>query len=56
MLADGATNQDIAQALFLSPSTVEKHVARALAKLRTGRQDIQSSPPNSDRPGTEEPV
>ncbi|MFJ7041886.1 ATP-binding protein [Streptomyces sp. NPDC101112] len=56
LLADGATNQDIAQALFLSPRTVEKHVARVLAKLRTGRKDIQSSLPNSDRPGSHEPA
>ncbi|MEV5957533.1 AAA family ATPase [Streptomyces sp. NPDC051987] len=54
LLADGATNQDIAQTLFLSPSTVEKHVARVLAKLRTGRKDIQSSLPDSDRPGSHE--
>jgi DNA-binding CsgD family transcriptional regulator len=56
LLAGGATNQDIAQTLFLSPRTVEKHVARVLVKLRTGRKDIQSNLPNSDRPGSEEPA
>ncbi|WP_328752937.1 AAA family ATPase [Streptomyces sp. NBC_00285] len=54
LLAGGATNQDIAQTLFLSPRTVEKHVARALVKLRTSRKNIQSNLPNSDRPGSEE--
>ncbi|MFF7845859.1 ATP-binding protein [Streptomyces ossamyceticus] len=56
LLADGATNQDIAQTLFLSPRTAEKHVARVLAKLRTGRKDIQNSLPNSDTPGSDEPA
>ncbi|MDE1684714.1 ATP-binding protein [Streptomyces neyagawaensis] len=56
LLADGATNQDIAQTLFLSPRTVEKHVARVLAKLRTGRKNIQSSLPDSDKPGSHEPA
>ena len=40
LLAGGATNQDIAQTLFLSPRTVEKHVARVLAKLGTDRKDL----------------
>ncbi|MEU5041817.1 ATP-binding protein [Streptomyces griseorubiginosus] len=56
LLSGGATNQDIAQTLFLSPSTVEKHVARVLAKLGTGRKDIQGGLPNSDRPGSHEPA
>ncbi|MFF4632750.1 ATP-binding protein [Streptomyces griseorubiginosus] len=56
LLAGGATNQDIARTLFLSPRTVEKHVARVLAKLRTERRDIQSGLPNSSRPGFHEPV
>ncbi|AZP14917.1 LuxR family transcriptional regulator [Streptomyces aquilus] len=56
LLADGATNQDIAQTLFLSPRTVEKHVARVRAKLRTGRKEIQGSLPNSGRPGSDEPA
>ncbi|MFF4356574.1 LuxR C-terminal-related transcriptional regulator [Streptomyces sp. NPDC001604] len=51
LLADGATNQDIAQTLFLCPRTVEKHVAPVLAKLRTERRkDIQSSLPIIDSP------
>ncbi|MFB8202473.1 ATP-binding protein [Kitasatospora purpeofusca] len=37
LLAQGTGNQDIAQALFLSPRTVEHHVASVLAKLGTGR-------------------
>ncbi|WP_354637595.1 ATP-binding protein [Kitasatospora camelliae] len=36
-LARGATNQEIATALFLSPRTVEQHVARVLRKLGTRR-------------------
>ncbi|MEU6800600.1 LuxR C-terminal-related transcriptional regulator [Streptomyces neyagawaensis] len=52
----GATKQDIAQTLCLSPRTVEKHVARVLTKLRTGQNDIQGSLPNSDRPGSDEPA
>jgi DNA-binding CsgD family transcriptional regulator/tetratricopeptide (TPR) repeat protein len=56
LLAGGATKQEIAQTLFLSPRTVEKHVARVLAKLRTGGKDIQSSLPNFDRPRSDEPA
>ncbi|MFI9329390.1 ATP-binding protein [Kitasatospora sp. NPDC052868] len=37
LLAQGAGNQDIAQALFLSPRTVEHHVANVLHKLGTSR-------------------
>ncbi|MFJ9824729.1 ATP-binding protein [Streptomyces sp. NPDC101160] len=40
LLARGATNHDIAQTLFLSPRTVEKHVASVLKKLGTSRKDI----------------
>ena len=40
----GATNQDIAESLFLSPRTVEKHVARVLTKLGTERKSIQGGP------------
>ncbi len=34
LLAEGASNRDIAQALYLSVRTVEHHVARTLKKLR----------------------
>lgn len=37
LVAERLTNQEIGQRLFLSPRTVEKHVARLLAK--TGRRD-----------------
>jgi DNA-binding NarL/FixJ family response regulator len=33
LVASGATNREIAQALFLSPKTVERHVSNALRKL-----------------------
>jgi DNA-binding CsgD family transcriptional regulator len=33
LVAGGATNREIAQALFLSPKTVERHVSNALKKL-----------------------
>ncbi|MGW6915629.1 LuxR C-terminal-related transcriptional regulator [Kitasatospora sp. NPDC054939] len=40
LLVTGATNKDIAAALFLSTRTVENHVARVLAKLSTTRADL----------------
>ncbi|MFF2040722.1 ATP-binding protein [Kitasatospora sp. NPDC058170] len=40
LLATGASNKDIAAALFLSPRTVENHVARLLRKLGTTRADL----------------
>ncbi|MFD9068157.1 LuxR C-terminal-related transcriptional regulator, partial [Kitasatospora purpeofusca] len=40
LLTTGATNKDIATALFLSTRTVENHVARVLTKLRTTRADL----------------
>ncbi|MGW4214265.1 ATP-binding protein [Lentzea sp. NPDC004789] len=43
LLARGATNADIAHTLFLSPRTVEKHVARVLAKLGTARKDVRAA-------------
>jgi DNA-binding NarL/FixJ family response regulator len=33
LVASGATNREIAQTLFLSPKTVERHVSNALRKL-----------------------
>ncbi|MFC0432540.1 AAA family ATPase [Kutzneria buriramensis] len=54
LLAGGATNQDIAQTLFLSPRTVEKHVARVLTKLGTERKDIHGGRSNSDSHGSVE--
>jgi DNA-binding CsgD family transcriptional regulator len=53
LLADAATNQDIAHALALSPRTVEHHVANVLKKLETTRTELQksgySSPGNTNR-------
>ena len=33
LLADGKANHEIAEALYISPSTVRNHVANILAKL-----------------------
>jgi len=41
LLADEASNQDIARALGLSPRTVEHHVGRVLKKLGVAREDLQ---------------
>ena len=43
LVAGGATNHDIAEALFLSPRTVEQHVARMLRKLGTTRGGVGSA-------------
>ncbi|WP_206671154.1 LuxR family transcriptional regulator [Streptomyces sp. CB01881] len=43
LAAQGAGNQDIATALFLSPRTVEHHVASALRKLGVGRAGLREA-------------
>ncbi|GAA1962343.1 ATP-binding protein [Kitasatospora viridis] len=43
LLAEGASNRDMAAALFLSPRTVEHHVANVLRKLGTSRADLAAS-------------
>lgn len=41
MVAQGHTNREIADVLYLSPRTVEQHVARVLRKLNvTSRTDV----------------
>ncbi|MGV9271010.1 ATP-binding protein [Kitasatospora sp. NPDC003701] len=40
LLVHGATNKDIAAALFLSPRTAEHHAAAVLRKLRTSREQL----------------
>ncbi|MER5639063.1 AAA family ATPase [Kitasatospora sp. NPDC002227] len=43
LLARNATNQEIADALFLSPRTVEHHVANVLKKLGTTRKAVPAT-------------
>ncbi|GAA1946718.1 ATP-binding protein [Kitasatospora viridis] len=43
LLAQGAGNQEIAQALFLSPRTVEHHVANVLRKLGVPRRELRDA-------------
>nr|WP_202538122.1 LuxR family transcriptional regulator [Streptomyces sp. SID8379] len=44
LLSSGLTNREIAQALFLSPRTVEQHVAKVLRKLHvTSRADVAAA-------------
>ncbi|MFB7620576.1 AAA family ATPase [Kitasatospora sp. NPDC056181] len=51
LLAAGATNQRIAEALFLSPRTVENHVAKVLRKLGTDRKGVAAVyPERADGP------
>jgi DNA-binding CsgD family transcriptional regulator len=49
LVAQGATNQDIANALFVSPRTVEQHVARVLRKLGTTRANVREALSAGDR-------
>ncbi|MGV9268179.1 helix-turn-helix transcriptional regulator [Kitasatospora sp. NPDC003701] len=44
LLAAGATNHEIAQALFLSVRTVEHHVAHTLKKLGVTRRQLRKAP------------
>lgn len=50
LVADGLTNREIAERLFLSPRTVEKHVERLLAK--TGVQNRSQLVARAARRGT----
>ena len=52
MLAEGRTNREIADGLFLSPRTVEQHVAKVLRKLGTrSRTDVaRKMPATGDAP------
>jgi DNA-binding CsgD family transcriptional regulator len=38
LVAEGLTSAEIAQRLFISPRTVDKHVERLLAKTGTARR------------------
>ncbi|MEV6009688.1 AAA family ATPase [Streptomyces sp. NPDC051976] len=58
LLAQDLSNQDIAQALFLSPRTIEHHVARVLGKLGVTRGEVRTAlerasqgPPEAPGPG-----
>ncbi len=51
MLAEGRTNREIADGLFLSPRTVEQHVAKVLRKLGArSRTDVARKMPATGEP------
>ncbi|MFE9421389.1 ATP-binding protein [Kitasatospora sp. NPDC006697] len=52
LLAQGVGNQEIAQALFLSPRTVEHHVANVLRKLGVARRELRDALAAQDPGGT----
>lgn len=44
MAIDGMSNREIAQALFVTPKTIEKHLGNAYAKLEIrGREELASA-------------
>lgn len=47
LAGQGASNKEIAAALFISPKTVEIHLARGLAKLGVTRGDLVDAGPQS---------
>ncbi|MGW4898656.1 LuxR C-terminal-related transcriptional regulator, partial [Kitasatospora sp. NPDC004240] len=54
LAAQGAANQDIARALFLSPRTVEHHVASVLRKLGVTRPELREALAGADLGDTPE--
>lgn len=50
-LAGDKTNREIAEVLFLSPRTVEQHVAQVLRKLRVSTRESVAAALGTDRPG-----
>jgi DNA-binding NarL/FixJ family response regulator len=56
LAAEGATNVQIAQALFVGPKAVERHLTTAFAKLEiSSRSELASAldqPPAGGAPGT----
>ena len=51
LLAEGASNREMAATLFLSPRTVEHHVANVLRKLGTSRDRLAATRDSSGRTG-----